>query len=953
MTVPISLDSTIAEPQSSNEGLPSSHSRSAVIHQRFLNHAFASPEQPCLEFEGNVTTYAQVEQRSAAVARGLMSLGVQAGQVVAIVAERCDALIWVILGVLRSGAAFSVIDKAYPPKRIESLLKIAAPRIVVTCSPSTEPVQSLSTWASVLDCRQLAEIGSSRESRPNRRVSSDSLAYCLFTSGSTGRPKCVACHHAPLVNFIAWHAETFDLTGTDRFSMLSGLSHDPVLRDIFTPLSLGATLVIPRQSTITEIGGLQQFLSSKRITVAHLTPPLGQLLTSGRGRMPQFNDLRHLFWGGDKLPLTTVSALRKIAPRAEHTNFYGSTETPQAAAFYRCPEALPSDIPIGQGTRGFEVRVVDERNRVVPKGAIGEIAIVSQFLSLGYMESGHIVDPCDRHSTNPEERTYRTGDLGRVMPDGNVLVIGRSDDQVKIRGYRVDLSEVTALLRQHPKVQSAIALTVGPEDARRIAAFVSLQPGAELSDLALSEFAATSLPHYMVPSEYFFFPDGLPLLPNGKIDRQALLEEANSRLSAEKKLSESDADDPILSGFINEWADLFQRRDVGPDSTFNSLGGDSLTYVGAYLIAEERLGIVPDNWQSLSLAELAHSGQKKQRHFAMLDSIIVMRALSMTMVVAFHSSLTRLGDGATAALFIISGYLFGKSTFDDLFVSGRTKTLLRPVRNLFIPTMVFAAMGLIYNYVRFDTVQPNAALMMIDLVPVEHRFFEVNYIWYLEALIKIILCCAGLQWIAARFRPDRSQQLKFIATVASILCLFRVALPYLLPIINPGVRANNNLELIYNFNFVSNMGLFYVGILLTWIHGNREKLALIIPLTAYGILTVPTFKVMPSVYMLASVLSILYLPRIPVPRILSKVTYEIASGSLYIYLVHAWMQKPFHLLQMLFAIPPDSVYLLGVLETVFGILVGIAVAHGVRGCVAFTHSRSAQMDALAAEVEGR
>lgn len=906
------------------------NSPAALIHESFLWHAFASPERPCLEFNGITTTYGEVERRSASAAHGLIELGIKPGQIVAIIAERCDSLIWTLLGVLRAGAAFVVIDKAYPCKRIESLLALADPALVVTCSLTPREDLKYPIPAPVFDHAQLRAFGASSTGEVNCRVSSENLAYYLFTSGSTGKPKCVACNHAPLVNFVGWHVETFNLTGDDRFSMLSGLSHDPVLRDIFTPLSLGAALVIPHQKTITEIGGARQFLWEQRISVVHLTPPLGQLILSGRANAPLLTDVRHFFWGGDKLRAGIISAMRKVAPRAEHTNFYGCTETPQAATFYRCPPILPEEgIPIGQGISEFEIRIVDSAHNPVADGRVGEIAIVSRFLSLGYIEQGRIVNPSSRDNAIPGGRIYCTGDIGRVLPDGDVLVIGRSDDQIKIRGYRLDLSEITTLLSRHPQVASAIALAIGPEDNRKVGAFVSPRSGMVITEKDLAAYAAASLPSYMVPAEIFFLPDGLPLLPNGKVDRATLIEEASNRSLSKRRDSAEAISDSTLGKLIKEWADLFHRNDIDAGSTFNSLGGDSLTYVGAYLVAEEILGTVPDDWQTMPLGKLAEVGKKKNRFIASVDSVIALRAISMILIVSVHAYQFAIGRGATTALFVVSGYLYAKSMNDALFDSSRCRKLLLPLRNLFLPTAIFAIFGATVVLVKHHYFFPASFLLMADSIPQPgvHEYFHAFSVWYLEALIKIIIATFCLQALVARYKPGPGQQFRFLAFVASALCIFRLSMPQLTHMMFPSFHSLDVDPVVSNYNFISNMGPFYVGILLPRLITNRLKIQFLFAGVIYALLCIHDLGLWSSFYFIASVFLILYVPRICIPRLISNAVYEIASCSMYIYLSHWYLIRFWEWIMQSLGAPAiwfHWIYL------PLGILGGIAVTRTVR-----------------------
>ncbi|MDR3509857.1 MAG: amino acid adenylation domain-containing protein, partial [Caulobacteraceae bacterium] len=498
-----------------------------LIQAWFLARAAETPDAVAITHEGVNWSYAQVERRSRALAHRLRRAGVTTGDRVAILAERGPELVWAILAVARLGGVFVVLDSAYPEGRLATLLEICAPKALLLAGGLSQI--AIADRLAQPHGLPVAQAGPGSEGPPGEadnldQASAQAPAYFLFTSGSTGHPKCVACSHIPLSRFVAWHADTFGLGRKDRFTMLSGLSHDPLLRDIFTPLSLGATLAIPRQSTITEPGALRPWLRQVGATVAHLTPAMGHLLAAGGARGPKLPELRHLFWGGDQLSPKLLDEVSQFAPGAAHTNFYGSSETPQAAGFHRHERVgdWPS-VPVGRGSDGFQLLVVDEAKQPVGVGEPGEIAIRSNYLSLGYVEQGRLTPPDDRGiDAHGDRNIYYTGDRGVRLPDGNVLMVGRADDQIKIRGYRVDLSEITTALLALPGVRSAIALAIGEGPQKRIDAFIATaQPSPQL-EANMAKTLAASLPGYMVPSRIWLFKDHLPLLPNGKVNRQAL-----------------------------------------------------------------------------------------------------------------------------------------------------------------------------------------------------------------------------------------------------------------------------------------------------------------------------------------------------------------------------------------------------------------------------------------------
>src|SRR5262249_28907581 len=242
-----------------------------------------------------------------------------------------------MLAVLKAGASFTVVDDAYPAARIHTCLEMAGARRVLLLgsaqrrSGTSVPLGIPRTHLSTSHGEMAVLVAEYRETTP-RAATADSIAYLTFTSGSTGTPKCVATGHAPLPHFVGWHQATFGLGPDDHFSLLSGISHDPLLRDIFTPLSIGATLHVPDQGLLSDPEALFPWLGSEGITVCRLTPALGQIILAGAPdeRLPR---LRWLFWGGDVLRSALVTAFLATAPHARQVNFYGTAETPQAVGY--------------------------------------------------------------------------------------------------------------------------------------------------------------------------------------------------------------------------------------------------------------------------------------------------------------------------------------------------------------------------------------------------------------------------------------------------------------------------------------------------------------------------------------------------------------------------------------------------------------------------------------------
>jgi acyl-coenzyme A synthetase/AMP-(fatty) acid ligase/acyl carrier protein len=359
--------------------------------------------------------------------------------------------------------------------------------------------------------------------------------------------------------------------------MLSGVSHDPLLRDVLTPLSLGATLCVPDPQDFDTPGGLATYVQEHGITVLHLTPALGRLLADAAFPLPS---LRYLFFGGDMLRDGLLQALRAQAPGATFVNFYGTTETPQAMGCH-VVEALRSGpdgrIPIGRGIEGCQLLIETAAGIQAGIGEPGEVHVRSPHLCKGFLKDR--TDPTD--PTDPTDQRiggdrFPTGDLGRYLPDGSVVLAGRADDQLKIRGFRVEPSEVEAALEIHPAVrQAAVVARESPSGEDRLVAFVVGEADREVSAVELQQFVRTALPEPMVPS-LVVFAERLPLTANGKVDRRAL--PAVDGAGQPEPCHVPPRND-VERALARIWSDVLGLEQVGATDHFFGLGGHSLLAV--------------------------------------------------------------------------------------------------------------------------------------------------------------------------------------------------------------------------------------------------------------------------------------------------------------------------------------------------------------------------------------
>ncbi|KZF19913.1 putative alpha-aminoadipate reductase Lys2 [Xylona heveae TC161] len=590
-----------------------------AIHDIFAQNAKKHPERPCVIETASESsprrefTYQHINEASNLLAHHLVQSGIQRGDVVMVYAYRGVDLVVAVMGVLKAGATFSVIDPAYPPDRQVIYLDVAKPRALVVIEKASQEAGPLSDTVRTFISENLSlktEVpalilkddgslsGGLKDGKdvlapqvplkaelPGVVVGPDSNPTLSFTSGSEGRPKGVRGRHFSLTYYFPWMSERFNLTEKDKFTMLSGIAHDPIQRDIFTPLFLGAQLLVPAKDDIQH-ENLAEWMRRYGATVTHLTPAMGQILVGGASA--QFPDLHHAFFVGDILIKRDCLALQRLAPNVQIVNMYGTTETQRAVSYYELPcraqdpaymNCMGDIIPAGKGMLDVQLLVVNRQDatKLCKQGEDGEIYVRAAGLAEGYLgapelseakfvknwfvdnnkwveednkkvESSGVKEPWREIYFGPRDRLYRTGDLGRYTPDGNVECTGRADDQVKIRGFRIELGEINTHLTRHPLVRENITLVRRDKDEEpKLVSYVipefkkwedwlkerGLEDHDEDDSMIgmlrrfralrddVREFLKGKLPSYAVPSVIIPLRK-MPLNPNGKIDKPAL-----------------------------------------------------------------------------------------------------------------------------------------------------------------------------------------------------------------------------------------------------------------------------------------------------------------------------------------------------------------------------------------------------------------------------------------------
>jgi amino acid adenylation domain-containing protein len=530
-------------------------------------------------------SYETLWERSQAIAQSLLTQGLKPRDVVALSAESSPGSIASMMGILLAGGVLLTLAPNLPFQRRQMMAQAAKARFLIEVGNTLE-----------LDDHHLIRVAIDPQTgylppsddRPRLPVvDPDDPAYIFFTSGTTGVPKGVLGVHKGLSHFLNWQRETFKIGPGDRFSQLTGLSFDVVLREILLPLTSGATLCLPDVELDILSPRLLPWLARQQITVLHTVPSLAQAWLGTLATPVALNSLRWLFFAGEPLSDKLVQRWRETFPESgAMINLYGPTETTLAKCYYPIPEAAPPGIqPIGYPLPQTQALVLKEDLQPCGMGESGEIFLRTPFRSLGYINapSRFIANP---YRPGDGDLLYPTGDSGRYRPDGSLEILGRLDRQVKIRGVRIELGELENYLLQHPAIQAAVVIAEGnPENLQLIAYWVSRQESPTRSEIR--RFLLRFVPEVMVPTVLIQL-DRLPLTPNGKIDRRALpAPDLSISLDESSYLAPRTPLEQILLGI---WREILPSDRLGIRDSFFEMGGHSLLAVQLFSRIQQRLG---------------------------------------------------------------------------------------------------------------------------------------------------------------------------------------------------------------------------------------------------------------------------------------------------------------------------------------------------------------------------
>ncbi|QKV97142.1 amino acid adenylation domain-containing protein [Streptomyces sp. NA02950] len=592
------LGTTLPEPQAAVRAavtVESEAARARCLHDAVFAMAERKPDQVAVIDGRTRMTYRELALRSHQVAHTLLGGGGPRDTLVGIAVRKGWQQVVAALGVLDAGMAFLPLDVDLPQSRLRHLMERGELRTVLT---GGEPAEQLPRPAGVrvvdLDSPADLDPGTAPPAVP---VDPTDLAYVVFTSGSTGTPKGVMIDHRSAANTIDAVNQRFGIGPHDRVLAVSSLSFDLAVYDLFGPLAVGGTVVLPEHGKRRDPAHWADLVRQERITVWNSVPALAGVLADYVEPLAPdaLASLRLVMLSGDWIPIALPDRIRALAESATVLSLGGATEGSIWSVWYPVgvvERDWPS-IPYGVAMPGQSARVLDEHLQPRPDWVAGELYLGGHGVALGYWRDQD--QTAFRFPLDPEtgRRLYRTGDLARHLPDGNLEFLGREDGQVKVSGYRIELGEVEAAVQRLPGVQAAAVVAVGaPGAERRLVAFFVPEPGTVPEPATLRSQLGDLLPGYMVPA-LFRELDRIPLTTNGKVDRSALQEQASRRNRPARTAVPADSARVarLREGLGAIWAELLSVPAVRPEDDFFALGGTSLEAIRLITKLQEFLGV--------------------------------------------------------------------------------------------------------------------------------------------------------------------------------------------------------------------------------------------------------------------------------------------------------------------------------------------------------------------------
>lgn len=849
------------------------------LHELVFDQAEKNPHSIAIQTSERSVTYKALMDESLAYCSALVRAGVGEGDCVAIVASRTPALVAAMLGASASGATFAVLDAAYPATRLSKMIEaVEAKHLINVSSADVEPAL---THIQVVLPEHAYERCDVRTGPPR------DCAYHLFTSGTTSTPKRISHPEQTLQRFVRWQSQTLGLARPTTL-MMAGLSHDPVMRDIFLPLSMGGKVVIPTDAQIFEPCTLRTLATDNEVNVLHVTPSAGRLMAIGESQW-RADSVDAVFWGGERLTKNSVDTWQGLAPNAVQYNLYGASETPQAALIHQIGSvAREHFIPLGRPMPWTGTRIVDQNGATLARGETGEIVI-------------DLADPIRCHTgDHPDSEIdlqlhYHTGDRGYVCEDGMVRFLSRQDRQLKINGYRIEPAEIESAALKHNSISSACLLS-SSRSSDEVCLYV--ESGDEsLQTPSLRTYLSSLLPAYMIPQQIEVLAQ-MPLTQNGKVDHAEL----RARSPAPSPIDQAQTL-PLETEAENQIAKIFQKfsgQDVyGAHQSLVDIGADSLSLLETRFAFEDEGYDLPEDWEFLSIRDLTNFQTRRQserdnfgwlRSLHRLDTFIVLRCAAILAIVTYHAGID-VPEGASILLFALTGFALGRLQLPAILNDRKIGRIWSMIAKLLIPLIpVSIILYLVHAYIgnnpHISTLlfYENVSAFIDTLILGQENTQQHSvWLWFLHVYLQIFLIIGVVlsipkvfDWL--RVDPWRTAVAFFVISnamlVVSLIWISQIEAEYseaaplfarspiaVLPFIAAGVL----------FSAADTKARKTIGVTLA-------ALMLIAYSSLYGIHT-------ETIWFFGLVLCVV-LPQMRIPHLFSLIVASVSTQALMIYLSH-------------------------------------------------------------------
>ncbi len=567
------------------------------VHRLFEEQADLNPDKIALESGDKKITYAELNQKANQIANRLIKMGVGPDVIVGICIERSVEMITAMIGILKAGGAYLPLDSAYPQERLSFMIKDTGIPVLITKRNILPKLPETNAKIFLMD-ENAKELSEESKDNPVTEVSTSNLAYVIYTSGSTGKPKGVLMIHKALTNLLYWQVNGQVFEKGYRVLQFTTLSFDVSFQEIFSTFCSGGTLIIITEEERQDLPGVLKIIKNKKIQRIYLPfIALQEIAECYSTSKEKSLDLKEVYTAGEQLQVTpSIINLFKNLPGFIFSNHYGPSEAHVVTSYAlgNDPDKWVKHTPIGKPVFNTQMFVLNSALKPVPAGVTGDLYIGGVQLVRGYHDRPELTaekfieNPYKELNDNFSGKLYRTGDIGRYLPDGNLEYLGRDDNQIKLRGFRIELGEIESVLGEYPGFKNTVVIArdFGPGDKRLVAYIVNSgdeQPKAS----EIRNYLKTKMPDYMIPSEYVFLKE-IPLTPSGKTDKKSL--PAPESVRSDDNNNYEEPKDELELQLVKIWEKVLGIKPIGVNDNFFDIGGHSLLALRVFGYTEKLTG---------------------------------------------------------------------------------------------------------------------------------------------------------------------------------------------------------------------------------------------------------------------------------------------------------------------------------------------------------------------------